>query len=89
MVDCWTHPAFPRHILWKPEPDVVFIVHLSPSSTPSVATVEALGQLALGPTATPMSVGTYPLSLRLPMRGPGELVLPDRAFRCRRLWPPR
>jgi hypothetical protein len=84
--DCWRHPAFPGHILWTPEDGVVLIAHLS-SSTPRIATVEALGQLALGPTATPISVATYPLALRLPMRGPGQLDVPAGGFRCRRLWP--
>jgi hypothetical protein len=86
--DCWTHPAFQRHIHSKPESDIVVITHLSSSSTPNVATAEALGRLALGPAATATSMGMYPLSLRLPMCGPGQLALRDDGFLCGRLWPP-
>lgn len=84
--ECWQHPQFPRHVVWKPESDVVLVAHQS--SSPKVGTVLALGRLALGPTATPSRVTTYPLALRLPLRGPGRLALPDGGFRCRRLWPP-
>jgi hypothetical protein len=86
VADCWTHPAFPRHILSKPEPDLVLVAHLS-TSTPDASTVMQLGRQAMGPMAEPSSVATYPLSLRLPMRGPGDLSVPDCGFRCRRLWP--
>ena len=66
----------------------MFIAHLSTSSSaPKRASVEALAHLALGATITPISVATYPLTLRLPMVGPGDLVLPQARFRCRRLWP--
>jgi hypothetical protein len=85
--DCWTHPAYPRHLLSKPNTNIVLISHTS-SSTPKMATVLELGALALGAGAIPLRVGMFPLALRLPMRGPGTLVVPDTPVRCARLWPP-
>jgi hypothetical protein len=83
---CWTHPAFRGHILCKPEDDVVVIAHES-MSTPRLATISAMAQLALGSQIQPSSVGMYPLAVRLPMKGPGSLLLPPGNFRSRRLWP--
>jgi len=86
--NCWRHADFPGHILWKPAHDIVLIAQLR-SATPTASTVLQLGQLALGRAAAPLYVTSYPLALRMAMRGPGTLVLPPDAFRCRRLWPHR
>jgi hypothetical protein len=85
----WCHPAYPRHVLWKPADHVVVVTQLA-LSTPKEAEVLQLGGIALGPAATPSHIASYPLALRLPMRSPDTppFALPDGNFRVRRLWPP-
>lgn len=57
------------------------------SSAPKRATVEALVRAVLGANATPTREVTFPLSLRLPLLGPGHLSVASRYFPCHRLWP--
>ena len=87
--NAWTHDAYPRHVVWKPEDDVVVVSQLA-ASTPKEAGALRVGQAALGASAAPMQVGSYPLSLRLSMtaRSDLQLELPHGCFRCRPLWPP-
>jgi hypothetical protein len=87
IIDVWHHRRFPRHVVWKPESARVVITELAQGTPRPIAAAE-LARLALGPGATPARVVSYPISLRLPMRGPGSLVIPSEPHRCRRVWPP-
>jgi len=87
LPNCWQHPSYPRHVVWKRRNHDVVVTQLA-ASTPDVSLVLHLGRTALGPGASPQSLVSYPLALRLPMRGPGKLTLPQDSCRCRRLWPP-
>jgi hypothetical protein len=87
--NCWRHRDFPDHIVWAPAPGQLFVAHTSmTSSAPKRATVHALALAALGPSASPVREVMLPLSLRVPLQGPGRLTVPERYFRCDRFWPP-
>jgi hypothetical protein len=85
---CWRHRHFPGHVVVAPQHGELLVAHTSmTSSAPKRTTVAALAVARLGPGATPTHEVMLPLSLRLPLRGPGCLSLPEGYFRCARLWP--
>ncbi len=88
--NAWTHPAFPRHVVWKPADDVVVVTQLA-QSTPKEAVALKVARAALGPSAVPEYVVSYPLCVRLSMTAGTDLrlELPQGPYRCRRLWPTR
>jgi len=87
--NCWRHRDFPGHVVLAPEPGQLFFAHTSmTSSAPKQATVEALALAALGPGAVPTREVMLPLSLRVPLKGPGHVPMPGGYFRCHRFWPP-
>jgi hypothetical protein len=87
--DCWRHADYPDHIVWASGPGELFFAHTSmTSSAPKRMTVTALAQAALGAGVTPVREAMLPLSLRVPLKGPGRLPVPTVDTRCHRFWPP-
>ncbi len=86
LMRVWRHRRFAKHVVWKPDAARVVVTQLA-ATAPRLDTAQELARIALGQGARPTRVVSFPLALRLPLRGPGQLVIASEPHRCRRAWP--